>query len=75
MDHRREKKRVRVSECMIWPTITFYRSTNTIHPGTVKVGDIVDVGVSFRLQRLGQETKFQIRLDSITVINRQGAEV
>ncbi|PBK96251.1 hypothetical protein ARMGADRAFT_1028428 [Armillaria gallica] len=51
------------------------QSTNTIHPGTVKVGDIVDIGVSFRLQCLGQETKFQIHLDSITVINRQGAEI
>ncbi|PBK84552.1 hypothetical protein ARMGADRAFT_1088324 [Armillaria gallica] len=50
-------------------------STNTIHPGTIKVGDIVDIGVSFRLQCLSQETKFQICLDSVTVINCQGAEV
>ncbi|PBK86766.1 hypothetical protein ARMGADRAFT_1035321 [Armillaria gallica] len=50
-------------------------SIKPIHPGTIKAGDIVDLGLSFRLITVNSGVRFQVKLDSVTVINHSGVEI
>ncbi|SJL13927.1 uncharacterized protein ARMOST_17378 [Armillaria ostoyae] len=48
--------------------------TKTIHPCTVRAGDIVDMSVSFRLINVNSGVRFQVKLDTLTVISHSGSE-
>ncbi|KAK0462770.1 hypothetical protein IW261DRAFT_1576180 [Armillaria novae-zelandiae] len=44
-------------------------------PTMLHAGHIVDIGICFRMLKLNNRVRFLVRLDSVVVINRTGAEV
>ncbi|KAK0231886.1 hypothetical protein EDD85DRAFT_956725 [Armillaria nabsnona] len=48
-------------------------STGT-HPGTIKAGDFVNLGASFRIVHYGGKGRIQMRLDSVAVIDRRSGD-
>ncbi len=66
-------------KCQLYPLTCYIhqieRSSRATHPGTLKPGDVVNVGLSFRLLHFSGKGRFQLRLDSIAVLDRRGSDV
>ncbi len=63
---------------MLSPHIKFNHSPRVstgTHPGTVKAGDFVNLGASFRIVHYGGKGRVQMRLDSVAVIDRRSGDV
>ncbi|PBK87953.1 hypothetical protein ARMGADRAFT_1034252 [Armillaria gallica] len=45
------------------------------HPGTLRAGDLVNMGVSFRIVHYSGKGRIQVRLDSVAVIDRRCGDI
>ncbi len=51
------------------------RLSKATHPGTLKAGDVVNLGLSFCILHFSGKGHFQIWLDSIAILDRRGSDV
>ncbi len=52
-----------------------FRVATGTHPGTLRAGDLVNMGVSFRIVHYSGKGQIQVRLDSVAVIDRRCGDV
>ncbi|KAK0493765.1 hypothetical protein EDD18DRAFT_1107753 [Armillaria luteobubalina] len=48
---------------------------STVHPGTLRAGDVVELGLSFQIIHFQGKGRFQLHLDSVSIVERKGGDI